>query len=165
MPWADKLYGCDIKWWDAHNGTDFKGEKWSTHGDAKGANDKREAAEKYNLKLVTGRPDPGFSTDPNVIHYGGNSGFQALNMAILLGSPYIVLVGFDMSRPGGKAHFFGKHPDGLIDQQEYEKWIPNFDKAAEDYPGTIINATPGSALECFPAHSLDEALDNYGQWS
>ena len=164
MPWADKLYGCDERWWYAHEGTEFTGEKWSTHGDAKGNNDKRDIAAKYNVNLVQGRSanDQGFSTNPEIIHYGDNSGYQAVNLAILLGSPYIVLVGFNMSRPNGKGHFFGDHPKGLTNQEQYERWIPQFERAAKALTDTvIINATPDSALTCFPQMELDEAIDYY----
>ena len=163
MPWADKLYGCDERWWRVHEGTDFAGEKWTTHGDANN-NDKREIARLYNVNLVQGLSanDKGFSTDPSVIHYGDNSGYQAINMAILLGSPYIVLVGFNMSRPGGKAHFFGGHPAGLTDQERYERWVPQFELAAKELTDVvIINATPDSALTCFPQMDLEDALENY----
>ena len=163
LPWAEKLYGCDERWWRTHKGTQFAGEKWSSHGDAKGNNDKRTVAEEYNINLVRGcsANDKGFSTDPDHIHYGDNSGYQAINLAVLLGSPYIVLVGLNMSRPGGKAHFFGDHPEGLTDQKTYEMWVPHFDRAARDCPATIINATPDSAIESFPVMKLEDALANH----
>lgn len=162
MPWADKLYGCDARWWDAYDVSGFQGEKWSTHGDAAN-NDKRTVAEKYGVNLVHGvsANNKGFSTNPDYIHYGDNSGYQALNMAVLLGSPYIVLVGFNMSRPGGKAHFFGEHDKGLINQENYERWVPHFERAAKETDATIVNATPESALTCFPQMTLDEAIENH----
>lgn len=161
MPWADKLYGCDARWWDCYDGTGFTGEKWSTHGNPKtSTNDKRETADKYGLNLVRGEPGDGFSLDPAIIHYGENSGFQAINLALLLGSRYIVLIGFDM---GGKGHFFGDHPSSLLNQDNYAKWVPNFAKAAELLPEgiRIVNATPGSRLDCFPMMSLEQAIADY----
>lgn len=159
LPWAEILYGCDERWWDVHEGTDFKGEKWSTHGDAQN-NDKRAVAEKYGVNLIQGRSanDQGFSTDLSVIHYGDCSGYQALNLAILLGSPYIVLVGYDM---GGAGHFFGEHPSPLHNQDDYAKWVPHFRRSAVDCPAQIINATPGSAIDCWPVMTLEEAIENY----
>ena len=161
MPWADKLYGCDSKWWVNYNGIgDFDGEKWSTHH--KGvSNDKTQVQERFGVRLVGGRRAQydGFSFDPAVIHYGDNSGFQALNLAVLLGSPYIVLVGYNMSSKNGH-HFFGKHTGGLHNQEKFERWVPEFDKAAEKLPPeiTIINATPDSALTSFAQMSLDDAI-------
>lgn len=161
MPWADKLYGCDARWWNEHNGVpDFKGEKWSTHDPVKSANDKSAEAEKYGINLVKGAAGSTFSSDPSVIHYGQNSGFQSINLAILLGSPYIVLVGFNMRHVGGKAHFFGNHPGTLYQNDSYEKFCGDFDKAAAATDITIINATPDTALTSFPCLPLEEAIEN-----
>lgn len=161
LPWADVLYGCDDRWWDQYQGVpSFMGEKWSTHGDAHAANDKRQQAEKYGIHLVTGRRDEGFSLDPGIIHYGDNSGFQSINLAILLGATYIVLVGFNM---GGRGHFFGDHPAPLFNQDDYKKWVPHFDRAAELLPKniTIINTTPNTELHSFRELPLNEAIGSY----
>ena len=114
FPDAAVLYACDSEWWDVHGGCpDFAGEKWSSHSvDAGGHNDKREVAKKYGLKLVEGRDRDGFSFDPACIHYGSNSGFQAVNLAILFGAKRIVLVGFDMrgvDRPSGTSSAIIRH--------------------------------------------------------
>ena len=157
MPWADALYGCEPRWWTAHKDCDgFKGVKWSTHDKGSSANNKIEAAEAYGIKLVRGEVAAGFSTDPSLIHYGDNSGFQALNLAILLGSTYIVLVGFDMRRVKGKSHFFGDHPNGLYQRPEYESFAKKFADAPDGVQ--IINATPGSALKCYPMMNLEDAV-------
>ena len=159
LPHADILYGCDEKWWDVHAGCpDFTGEKWSCHGDAQ-HNDKRSAAGRYGLHLVQGVDAEGFSLDPSKIHYGSNSGFQAINLAILFGANRILLVGFDMSARG-KSHFFGEHPPGLIRCNDYERFIPHFERAARRLPPAIeiINCTPGSALRCFPMMDIKDAL-------
>lgn len=158
MPWADVLYGCDAKWWNKHKGCpDFQGEKWSSHDD--GTNKKWAEAEKYGLSLVAGDDKPGFSSDPAVIHYGSNSGFQALNLALLWGAKEIVLVGFDMRRVAGKAHFFGEHPPALQTGGAYERFVPQFERAKVPEGVRILNATPGSALTCYPMVDLSEALN------
>ncbi|MPZ58445.1 MAG: hypothetical protein GEU91_18520 [Rhizobiales bacterium] len=159
LPFADVLYACDTKWWDVHAGcSGFAGERWSCHGDAV-HNDKRLAAERYGLMLVRGRDAEGFSLDPSRIHYGSNSGFQAINLAILFGAKRIVLVGFDM-RVNGTRHFFGDHPSPLLNSSDYVKWVPIFARAARMLPPEIeiINATPGSALTCFPMMDLADGL-------
>jgi hypothetical protein len=167
MPWADALYGCDARWWNVHKDCDgFTGVKWSSHeqspdGKPSHTNDKREVAEKYGIRLVNGTAGAGFSTNPELIHYGDNSGFQSVNLAILFGSPYIVLVGFDMRHIGGKSHFFGDHPTGVFQRGEYESFAAKFDKAPPPDGVTIINATPGSALKCYPMMELETAIQ---QW-
>jgi len=161
LPFADVLYACDAEWWAVHGGCpDFRGERWSSHDTRN--NDKLEAARKYGLRIVKGRYGDTFSTDPSVIHYGGNSGFQGVNLAILFGARRIVLVGFDMRTPptGQPRHFFGDHPAGLKNGVRYEHFIPAFKHAATQLPEgiEIVNATPGSALTCFPMAPLEEAL-------
>ena len=166
IPWADVLYGCDPDWWRVYQGTTFQGEKWSTHEEEKQglgcshANDKTEAQEKWGVRLVKGQQANTFSLDPSVIHYGNNAGFQAINLAILFGCEYIVLVGYDMQRTGGKAHFFGDHPEPLGNNADYERWCRHFDNAAEQLPSNIeiVNATPNTALTCFRKVRLDDAL-------
>jgi hypothetical protein len=163
MPWADALYGCDSRWWNEHKGCmGFEGERWSTHDDGKStANNKTQVANDYGVNLVNGAQGVGFSTDQGLIHYNDNSGFQALNLAILFGSRYIVLVGFDMRHVGGKSHFFGDHPKSLYQRPEYQSFVNKFDKATPPEGVQIINATPDSALTCYPMMGLEDALENY----
>lgn len=157
---AEILYACDEKWWDTHEGArDFAGEKWSSYTKPnpktkRSPHDKTRCAEKYGLRLVEGKHGNGFSTDPEFIHYGGNSGFQAINLGMHFGARRILLVGFDMRG----SHFFGKHPKGLRNADP-ARFIPAFDKAARLLKDVeIINCTPGSALKCFPRMELDAAL-------
>jgi hypothetical protein len=166
IPRADVLYACDNNWWDIHGKcVGFHGAKWSSHEESskdKHGNDKRENAEKYGINLVWGRDGDEFSFDPSFIRYGSNSGFQAINLALLFGCTRIVLVGYDMRYVGGKAHFFGNHPAPLpqIGDRDYQAFAKRFERANKKLPSniSIVNATPGSALTCFPMMSLDEAL-------
>ena len=166
FPFADVLYACDGSWWDLHSGClDFKGERWSSHGN-KTHNEKLGIASRYGLKLISGRDAEGFSLDPNYIHYGGNSGFQAVNLAIhfLGGAGRIVLVGFDMRIVGGKRHFFGNHPATLMQTSAgYKAWPKQFERAAKMLPKEIeiMNATPGSAMQCFPMVALRDAIEAF----
>jgi hypothetical protein len=159
IPSAPVLYACDPDWWELHQGCpDFAGEKWSSH-DPLNNNDKLAVARRYGLRLVGGRDGEGFSFDPSAIHYGSNSGFQAINLALLMGARRILLVGFDMHSRGGR-HFFGDHPEPLSNWMQFESLVPTFRRAARLLPPSIqiINCTPGSALDCFPRLLLEEAL-------
>lgn len=163
LPFAPVMYACDATWWTVHNGCPgFSGEKWSSHGDK--SNKKDAEAKRYGLKLIAGKKANGFSLDPSVIHYGNNSGFQACNLAILFGATKLVLVGFDMRQKDGKQHFFGSHKAPLRRSSSYSLFIDAFKTAAKTMPAgvEIINATPGSALKCFPQMSLEDALDGSG---
>jgi hypothetical protein len=163
FPWAEVLYACDAAWWHEYDGVlEFLGERCSSHSSSKkDKNDKQQAADRWGLKLVEGRHGNGFSTNPAFIHYGENSGFQAINLAILFGARRLLLVGFDMHNPNGKRHFFGNHPKELRNSDP-RVFIKNFVKAANPVlmpKGVqIINCTPGSALECFPRMALKDAL-------
>jgi hypothetical protein len=159
MPFADVLYGCDAEWWRVHGGAaGFNGQKWSTHDDAH--NDKRAVAADYGVHLVAGKAAEGFSLDPAVIHYGSSSGFQAVNLAILMGAAKIVLIGFDMRVADGRRHFFGDHPEPLNNKADFASFVPPFVRAAQSMPPgvEILNATPGSALQCLPMVDLDDVL-------
>lgn len=160
VPSAPVLYGCEAAWWNYHRGCrDYFGERWSTHDDVN--NDKAEVAERYGVRLVSGRVGRGFCTDPHIIHYGRNSGFQAVNLAIHMTRrpATVVLVGFDMRRVDGVSHFFGEHPDPLT-APPLSLFIPPFQTAAAWMPDdvTVLNATPGSALQCFPMVELEDVL-------
>lgn len=160
MPFADVLYGCDAKWWDHHQDCkEFAGEKWSSHEE--GTNDKREQFLRLKLWIVAGKRGKGFCADPHFIHYGSNSGFQAVNLALHFGATLIVLVGFDMRAVDGKRHFFGDHPQGFVKSSDYKQFIAAFEEAAKCLPAgvEIVNATPGSALKCFPMMALDKVLE------
>lgn len=148
IPWADVLYACDAHWWDHHGVPLFPNQLWSSHDDK--LNPKLKCAKQYGLHLVAGRYGQGFSYDPSFIHYGSNSGFQAINLAILFGANRIVLVGFDMR---GTEHFFGKHPPELrsnLNNLDFQRFIPEMRVAARGLPEhiKIVCATP-SALDCF----------------
>lgn len=159
LPFADVLYGCDLAWHQHHRFCpDFAGEKWTSHS-LSPKNDKRPMPDGFYI--IEGRDAPGFSRDPARIHYGNNSGYQAVNLAILFGADPIVLVGFDMREVDRKRHFFGSHPAPLRDGHAFGPWISNFDRAAKMLGNSpqIINATPGSALTCFPMMPLAPALD------
>jgi len=158
VPWADVMYGCDAKWWLHHQGVpEFQGEKWSSHTNVE-LNDKREVFEKYGINIVYGTELPGFSRDPQKIHYGSNSGFQAINLAILMGAETIALVGFDWRQVSGKTHFFGEHPEGFY-KPDFSVFTPEMDQAAKLLQGVdIYNCTPGSALRSFAFRSLDDCI-------
>lgn len=95
------------------------------------------------------------SRDPELIYTGGNSGYQAINLAWHFGAARILLLGYDM-RPG---HWHGKHPRPLSNYSPYEEWVRRFRLLAGDLDIPVVNCTPGSALDAFPMASLEMALD------
>lgn len=169
FPWADMLYGCDDRWWLEHGDCNgFQNEKWTSVEEDKDSSNylakKAALIDRLGIHCVLGKRGNTFSLDPGLIHYGDNSGFQAVNLALLKGCKRIVLVGFDMRHKDGKAHFFGDHPENLVQAPErfMAGWAQQFANAAKALPPdiTIVNATPGSALTCFPMMELDDALSS-----
>lgn len=63
----------------------------------------------------------------------GNSGYQATNLAYLLGAARIGLIGFDM-KPGKHHHFHGDHRGGTLTNPTdglYRDWIKGFSEIHE----------------------------------
>jgi hypothetical protein len=155
------LYACDTIWWQHSrpSAKEFRGERWSSHSLAPKVNDdKTAAAKEYGLTLIGGAEGDGFSFDLSRIHYGDNSGFQAINLALHFGARKIWLLGFDMKN-SAQRHFFGDHPPGILKAKgapNYDHFVGHFDTAARMLPADveIINATPDSALTCFPRGKL-----------
>ena len=156
VDYLDEHYACDEKWWTTH-GDDFRKKypnlsSWTGHAVG--------AASKYNLQFVKGKHANGFSLDSKLIHYGQNSGYQALNVALLMGGCKFLLVGYNMKAVGKKKHFFGDHPAGLNKNSPYQSFIRNYETIQPGIKNLIINCTPNSALTCFETADLKEALEN-----
>ena len=106
---------------------------------------------------------PGLSLDPMRIHQGGNGGYQALNLAVLMGATKVILLGYDMHATAESKHFHPDHPLGLNNPYPglFEKWIQNFRTTLDDLKKasvTVVNCTPDSALDCFPRVPLEDVL-------
>lgn len=149
-PWADILYACDPQWWDWHDGVDFKGKKYTQD---------KESADKYGLNYIEGVNEYGLSESPKKIHTGSNSGIQAINLAYHLGAREIILLGYDQQATGGKSHWFGDHPNGVV--SNWSKWTglyADVAKHAEELGLKIINCTRETSLTCFTRKSLEDVL-------
>lgn len=154
-PWADVLYACDLAWWDQHYAEvrdGFKGELWTQT---------KEAAVRHGINRVEGRTGRGLCREPGVIHQGGNSGYQAIGLAVLQGARRVVLLGYDMQRTGGRSHWHGDHPGGLRNSSPFTSWLQKFGELAADLAADgveVINATRETALKCFRRARLEDVL-------
>jgi len=167
-PWADALYACDAKWWNHHQGVpQFQGQRWtavSMPGGKLPMNEilaSEQTAARWDLQWVRGDYRLGLSLDRGLIHFGGNSGFQALNLAVLFGARRILLLGYDMKAKGGRTHFFGEHPDLLRADHDYQSWQDHFRAAVPDLERgkvEVINCSRETALDCFPRAELRSVL-------
>lgn len=156
-PWADHLYACDAKWWRYHGDTvlrEFKGRKWTQRENDKDE-DQIQAIERFGLEWKEGARLPGLGRTR--LHYGDNGGYQAINLAYLLGATEILLLGYDMQKTNGRTHFFGDHPDPLNVGGDYTDWARQFAALAADLEAEnvrVTNYTRETALTCFPRGSL-----------
>jgi hypothetical protein len=152
-PWADVLYACDAAWWNLHIQDvreSFAGEPWTLQN---------FAAKKHRLHEMPSDAKPGLGR--KVMHLGGNSGYQAVNMAYLFGARRIILLGYDMQRTGGRSHWHGDHPKGLRNTSPFASWIARFKVLAKDLREAgveAVNATRETALLGFERVDLREAL-------
>lgn len=154
-PWADVLYACDRAWWLHRQGVpDFEGLKVTA--DAR-------AASEFGLRRV--RVDDVNALQlrsAGVLGSGGNSGFQAVNLAVQFGVQRIVLVGFDLNMDGG-VHWHGLHPGRLNNPTSalLAQWAARLDAQAPLLARLgveVLNASPTSALAAFPKVPLEEAI-------
>ena len=158
VPFADVLFACDVSWWNVHKDkvkAEFKGECWSTS---------RRAKEIHNTNYVIGEDNPGLNTTGRV-NLGGNSGYQAINLAYMFGAKTILMLGLDCKpAEDGKAHWFGQHGVGLSQKQNYGRWKEAFPRLARDlkrYNIQAYNLSRETALSCFDRMTLEEAIDKF----
>lgn len=100
------------------------------------------------------------------ISWGGNSGFQALSLAIQFGVRKIVLVGFDMRTDRG-LHWHEDYPAGMNNPsaKTTARWRQVMDEAAPMVKALgvlVLNASPVSALTAYPKVDFSEALGGAG---
>ena len=153
-PWANLLYACDRKWWAVHGGAPaFAGRKVSL-----------ETTDWDDVQRIACSGKRGFDLNPGYVRTGSNSGYQAVHLvAGTLGAARIVLLGFDMQPGKERDHWHADHPAPCSAPQRdtMARWRGFFDELA---PGLaqhgvgVVNATPGSALTCFPRVALEDAL-------
>lgn len=160
--WADMLYAADHRWWQYHDYVrQFQGQRVTQQS---GPKQWPAEAAANGLTVLQSRNNPGFSEDPAVIHTGSNSGFQAVNIALLRGASRILLLGIDLYG----THWFGEHPPALRKNSPHAMFRKAFAEAAAqlDYSSvSVINCSLLSTLECFPKRTVREVFDDEGQHS
>jgi hypothetical protein len=150
-PWADVLYAADTDWWERHQGyADFKGERWTVSA---------EAGLKWGINVIDYDSALKWSDTPGLLATGGNSGFQALNKAVLDGASKVLLLGFDMGHePGKPKHWWTGKIKRETRASHYHEWIPKFNAAAPLIQVPVVNVSRETRLECFPRLGLRDVL-------
>lgn len=145
----DMIYGCDRAWWHANAGLPkYQGLKVAYDPML------REQYPDIHLVRIELHADTILTETPGLIGSGGNSGFQALNLAVQFGARMIVLIGFDMHGDGG-AHWYGRNEwQGANNPGEsnYQRWRFAFALSAPglgNIPVDVANATRYSGLKSY----------------
>src|SRR5262245_21708774 len=161
-PWADALYGCDGRWWLWRAGVPkFKGLKLSADALACG-----EYKDVHRIFIPDVKSNELIIDRLGHVGAGGNSGFQALNLAVQFGARRILLVGYDMRIDLGE-HWHPRHYPPLSNPHPNDnlpRWRKAIDGAAwrlEALGIALINCSPVSLLKAYPKMTIREALD-YG---
>jgi hypothetical protein len=156
-PWADILYAADYRWWCEWQAPRFYGVKVSIE-----QHQRVVWPEDIHVlrNLDQGVPE-GLSLDPKGLKTGSNSGYQALNLAVLTGAKRIVLLGYDY-KMNGKAHFFGDHPVPTNENHlvGYAKKFSTIENELKRLGVEVLNCSPDTALRQFPRVSLESILLN-----
>lgn len=153
-PWADVLYACDAKWWEAHDGVPaFAGLKFALE---------TSAARWPGVQVLENTGDRGVELTPTGLRTGKNSGYQAVNVAIHLGASRVVLLGYDMQATIGQpSHFFGEHPPSLRRSSPFAMFCQHFASLVSPVKAIgveIVNCSRATALTCFPVRPLEAVL-------
>lgn len=144
MPGADVLLAPDRRWWRWNKGKvdGFRGRHRITT--------QPKAPAGVHLMEYGGRG--GLSPDPWKLN-GRNAGHQGINLAVHLGASPIVLLGFDLKTDAaGATHWHAGHRIPTDPAQYASEMIPELETLVEPLKALgveVLNATPGSALECF----------------
>ena len=91
----------------------------------------------------------------------GNSGANAVSLAINAGARRVLMLGYDCALTGGRSHHHGDHPPTLRNCDTLPKWPAQFQRLAgwaSKRGAVVLNASRESALTCFPRVTLAEVL-------
>ena len=163
VPFADVLFGMD-----------FQFLEWIQRGDL--GEDYRRAFLRFtgekiwlnltgtsypyprDVRVLLGAGEIGWTKTLEAgLYHGNNSGYAAINLALLLGADPIYLLGYDMKGPG---HYHDGYPTS-IQAGALEQFRTSIEAGARELPADaprIINLNPKSALRCFPFGSIAKVL-------
>lgn len=159
------VYGCDAAWWRHRHGLpEFNGLKVAWSGAQVDFPDLRRVEIAKEGSVYTNRMLFGAV---GKIGGGGNSGFQALNLAVQLGARRVLLIGFDMTDRAG-VHWYGRNGWRMANNPDadcFRRWLRAFQAAApvlEAMGVDVVNTSPISDLKGFRKAPLKKALEEWG---
>jgi hypothetical protein len=159
LPFADLCFGLDLNWIERRK-EDFKKLTMPIYLAAPVDSHEKCIDIESAFYLKRRRRANGLSEMPNEIESGGNSGFGALNVAVLKKARSIYLFGFDY----GGAHYcvdrYSHLPAGH-NAKYLPTWGTNFVAALPQLKRLgveVTNASPNSSVSAFKKCSIDEAI-------
>jgi hypothetical protein len=160
-PWAEVVYGCDAPWWIWRKGLpEYRGIKITQARLAKSRYSDLVCVEvKHVDKLLV--------DEPGIIGSGGNSGFQALNLAVQFGATGIMLIGFDYHDKGG-VHWYGRNQaqgmnnPGEVNFSRWRRALAAIVSELEARGIDVVNASNGSSITCLRKRGIDETFRQWG---
>jgi hypothetical protein len=160
--WADLLFAADShrSWQSWPAMIEFPGIKVALLGPTSDVKATAALARDGVKILRWGGSHDGVSDDRQCLN-GNNGIHQSINLSVHLGARKIVLIGADMHDvpPGGQTHWHGEGQRAPPNFAVHV--IPRFASLIKPLTARgieIVNATPDSALQCFPMAPLEEAL-------
>lgn len=161
LPFAEVVYGCDAPWWIDRKGLpDYKGLK-IFHGQQAS-----HFKDMHRVEIEISK-DSILLHEPMRIGNGGNSGFQAINLAAQFGAANIILIGFDCHAKKD-VHWYGRNKWVNANnpaQANFNRWLKAFDAAKKDLDRinvSVINTCLDSEIKCFEKMSLPDAMREWG---
>jgi hypothetical protein len=166
VPWADMMISMDNRFYRWILRDDIKGAR-SSYVAFKGLrvwvdmSNLRYGADVHYVKGWDGWKMP--HSLKGGIYVGGNSGFCALQIAVLLDASPIYLLGFDM-RIGKDTHYHSGYPIKTR-QASLDRYKATFGEFAKmikqrNIDVTIINLNKDSALRCFEFGDVGQVLSD-----
>jgi len=158
LPWATALFSADVMWMANRKEhiQSFGGERYlAIPPDQRG--EFRGVQYLTRLRLL------GLSEVQGSVHFGGTSGYAALNLAALKGAKQIILLGFDYSGTDRWYPDYSWSSRGR-GQSEHEEWARNFNTTVMSLAANhafVVNASPDSRIAAFPKATLDQIRSQY----
>jgi len=155
--WIDITYFGDCRWWDNNK------KRIADYACLKVTSCER-LQPNSNLKVVKRKPH-GFSKNPELLGWNGNSGASGINLAYLLGAKRAFLLGFDLKvEKKGVHNWHNLHPTTPNENIYETKFIPQFKRFAKEMKQAapnfeVYNTNPDSALDVFPYMSYEDAVE------
>jgi hypothetical protein len=167
-PFAEVIYGCEAPWWEYRKGLPQYPDaiKLTWAADAVG---RFAPLGLRKVDIPDKKCDSLLLDKPLTIGAGGNSGFQALNLAVQFGATSILLVGFDMNDRAKQGHYYGRNQWPKANnpaKTNFDRWKEAFSIAAKQLTALSIETvviSNDSDLACFERNAdLPAVLERWG---